>query len=240
MVSSTPVLTRLLASLMIAGALSGAATGIAQEDAPRGGEITEPEQDSQQAEPAADRPLAVPSDDPPTLRIPENIGEDPPPSNGEGRVPEAIRDAIRQRGDQRETGDAILDGVLDAIRRRGSVLDGSPLDPRQRDGDPLPQPELRPLPREGSGNGFAPPPGRRRGAATRPRSPIDAEGRFLLAEQLLKTARLLALRPDADPARRQLIDDLRAEAARVLAETRPPRSDGGPMPAGYGEPSRSY
>lgn len=243
MVSSAPMLIRVLASLAVAVVVWGAAAALSQEGSARdertGGE--RPERDSQQPEPSADRPPVDPPDDPPTLRIPENLGSDLPPT-GDDRIPERIRDALRQRGDHGETGDAILDGVLDAIRSQGSVLDGSPLDARQSVDEPRPRPELRPLPQEGFGRGSEEPRRDRRksGYPGHDRSRVDAEAHFLLAEQLLKTARLLDALSDSDPARQRLIENLRGEAARILAAMRLPPSDVGPAPAGYGEPSRSY
>lgn len=249
-----PISIRFLGPLALGGVFWLTAPAIAQEESPGDGaaaeqeQRTEPERGLERAAPAEDLPLEIPADDPPALRIPENLGSEPPPS-GDERVPENIRDALQGRESQSGTGDAILDGVLDAIRRRGSVLDGSPLEPRAGDDAPLTQPELRPLPREEFNRrdeifeeNRERPRGRRRSSA--PRSPsrpaVDAEARFLLAEQLLKTARLLASRDENDPARRKLVADLRDEAVRLLAAPPRPRSDGGPAPAGYDEPSRPY
>lgn len=239
MASSASTLTRVLAPLAVALVVFGAAAAMAQQETAAGKESDRPERDSPQSEPPADRPLAIPSDDPPTLRIPENLGPDLPPT-ADDQAPAKIRDALRQHGDGDQTGDPILDGVLDAIRSRGSVLDDSLLDPRHSDGEPLPRPELRPLPRDGFGNGAEGRLRHRRELDSRSHELIDAEANFLLAEQLLKTARLLAARSDSDVARRRLIDSLRGEAARVLAETRLPPPEAGPAPAGHAEPSRAY
>lgn len=248
MASSAPL--HLFGFLALSGALWIACPVTAQEGAPPGeaGAEQEADRESKPATPSEDLPVEIPADDPPALRLPEGLGPELSPT-GDERVPENIRDALQGREEQGETGDAILDGVLDAIRRRGSVLDGSPLDPRAVDEAPPGQPELRPLPREelqrreeSFESDLERPRGRRRPSASR--SPIhravDAEARFRLAEQLLRTARLLASYGENDPARRQLVADLRDEAIRLLAIPPRPRGDGGPAPAVYDEPNRPY
>lgn len=217
---------------------------------------------------AGQDPLLGEPTDPPALRIPPDQlkgngprkdepardGEGQPKEGGEpddalqrgGGAGEKIREMLEGRGDPRETGDPILDGVLDLLRNRGSVLDGSPLDPRSEESGLRPLPDAAPMPGAGPAPEWVP----YREGQSHPRSiprpaptekasapgAADDASRYLLAEQLLRTARLLAAQPPGDAQRQQLIDDLRNEAARCLAPQPPAPPNYGPVPAGHSEP----
>jgi hypothetical protein len=161
-----------------------------------------------------------------------------------GEVRKRIEDALRkptkdQRGNPlppTSTGDPILDDVLQVIRNRGSVLDGSSLDP-QTDLEAAPQPPStgrtvrpappRPLPQARieefpdpqtypaeplSGYPAAPRYGSSEAGQPRP------DSRFVAAEALLRAARLLADVPATDEGTAALIGAMRERAAMLLID----------------------
>ena len=161
-----------------------------------------------------------------------------------GEVRKRIEDALRkptkdQRGNPlppTSTGDPILDDVLQVIRNRGSVLDGSSLDP-QTYLEAAPQPPAtgrtvrpappRPLPRARieefpdpqtypaeplSGYPAAPRYGSSDAGQPRP------DSRFVAAEALLRAARLLADVPATDEGTAALIGAMRERAAMLLID----------------------
>lgn len=99
------------------------------------------------------------------------------------------------------TGDMVLDDVLEIIRRRGSVLDGTSLDPAN-DEAPL----IINLPREPE-SGDVP----------------AASAVYDAAEQLLRSARLLEKlsrtgEPSIDEDRAKLVRSMRSQAGRLLIQ----------------------
>jgi hypothetical protein len=115
------------------------------------------------------------------------------------------------------SGDPILDDVLDVIRRQGSVLDGSSLDPKIN-------------PANGSDRVDAP-------IMVDPRSAVrqspnvypmlpstDAfsvhgpDARFHVAELLLRAARELAALPDRDAQRNRIISAMREQATVLMID----------------------
>lgn len=161
-----------------------------------------------------------------------------------GEVRKRIQEALRQpTKDQRgnplppaSTGDPILDDVLQVIRNRGSILEGSSLDP-QADLKAPPQPSSanrifrpdpqQPLPRsrvEGFPNPQTYPPEPPSGYRGEPRyGSSDAEqarpdSRFIAAEALLRAARLLADTPASDEGTATLINSMRERAAMLLID----------------------
>ncbi len=161
-----------------------------------------------------------------------------------GEVRKRIEEALRQpTKDQRgnplppnSTGDPILDDVLQVIRNRGSVLDGSSLDP-QADLETVPQPPApnrtvrpapqRPLPRARTEEfpdpqtypaeplpGYRGEPGYGSSEAGQPRP----DSRFVAAEALLRAARLLADVPATNEGTAALITAMRERAAMLLID----------------------
>lgn len=189
----------------------------------------------------ADQPRELPSapSDPPTLRIPD-VGQPAAPPLGQPPAGQTARDKILEliEGEEgaEETGDPVLDGVLDLLRTEGSVLDGSSLDPRLA---PQPLPENRRLPESRLPPDRWPPyvdgDGRPQPRERDGREGADDTARYLLAEQLLRTARMLAAEPPLDSQRRRLIEDLRREAIRSLSASPLAPPDYGLEPAGHAE-----
>lgn len=161
-----------------------------------------------------------------------------------GEVRKRIEEALRQpTKDQRgnplpptSTGDPILDDVLQVIRNRGSVLDGSSLDP-QADLEAAPQPPSpnrtvrpappRPLPQARIEefpdpqsypaeplSGYRGEPRYGSSEAGQPRP----DSRFVAAEALLRAARLLADVPATDEGTAALIGAMRERAAMLLID----------------------
>ncbi|QEG39022.1 hypothetical protein [Roseimaritima ulvae] len=119
----------------------------------------------------------------------------PPDADARRRFDEAVQRRIQEaleNGDTAATGDPILDGTLNAIRRQGSVLKDWPAD--------------QALFSTPAGPPHNPPAG----------SQPD-EAHYHTAEALLRSARLLSQLPGQDATRQQLIHELRREAARCLA-----------------------
>lgn len=115
------------------------------------------------------------------------------------RAEQKIRDAL-QGDSPKPTGDGMLDDVIDLVRRRGSILDGSVLD----------SPEMRP---KAAASGLVSQP------------PHSIESRALAAEQLLRAARLLMHAGDVDECRRDLVARMRSEAVKLLTPTNPAKTD---------------
>lgn len=136
-------------------------------------------------------------------------------------VKRKIADALARDGHQNDpigsTGDPILDDVLNVIRRQGSVLDGSALDPRapQRGGPAAPN-----LPSTEQS-----PPPLPRGGEPVPMYPLQTEeylagpeARFHVAESLLRAARELAAMPGRNQQRDRLIAAMREQATVLLID----------------------
>ncbi len=92
-------------------------------------------------------------------------------------------------------GDPVLDDLLQLIRRRGSVLDGTVLDPSSDFDVPTHDPNAR--------------------QASDPRA-VEDDMAFA-AESLLRSARVLSQLGPPDPDRRELITRMRLEAGKLLA-----------------------
>lgn len=166
-----------------------------------------------------------------------------------GEVRKRIQDALRQpTKDQRgnplppaSTGDPILDDVLQVIRNRGSVLNGSSLDPRAVL-EAAPQPPAtgrmaRPAPQRPAPQRPVPPTRVEEfpNPETYPAEPLSGyrgeprygssetgqprpDSRFIAAEALLRAARLLADTPASDEGTAALINSMRERAAMLLID----------------------
>jgi hypothetical protein len=106
-----------------------------------------------------------------------------------------IRRAFSERGPIQPTGDGVLDDVLEVIRDRGSILDGSSFDPRA-------DPDRAPRRRHDL-------------VGTSTGRHVD---RVRLAELLLKSARLLEQVEPVDETRRELVNRMRLETVRLLSK----------------------
>lgn len=132
-----------------------------------------------------------------------------------------IEDALQRQASQpgapaAATGDPILDEVLDVIRRRGSVLNGSALDPQS--GQPatgLDQQSLTPAPAPSAPqqNAFS-----SQGLGTEIPDAAGPDARFHVAESLLRSARQLAALGQRDQASERLVSAMREQAAMLLLE----------------------
>lgn len=141
------------------------------------------------------------------------------------KITEALSRDNPQNDEAGSTGDPILDDVLNVIRRQGSVLDGSSLDPQtvrpamdsdenplgpnsqQKTPPPLPSAvlPLDSLPSDGQRSVFD----------------MDAEGpdaRFHVAESLLRAARMLAALPNRDAQRNRVIAAMREQATMLMID----------------------
>ncbi len=165
--------------------------------------------------------LVSPTQEPDTnvpqkLTVPSVEGVLPPlPSSPD--IEAIIRKTLSNPESGASTGDPILDGVLEAAGRRGSVVKGSMF-------ERFPSADLNAnpgLPGESSsgpqgivGPRFSP-------------SREQAEDELChVAEQLLVTARLLAQLPDgAMGPRRRLVTEMRREAARILGTLEPQQGE---------------
>ncbi len=131
------------------------------------------------------------------------------------KIAEALaRDAQRDEPSG-STGDPILDDVLNVIRRQGSVLDGSSLDPQTARPNAGAEPIM---PSAGQESPLVP--GQRV-----PMRPFDVDqsfsgpdARFHVAESLLRAARELAALPGRDQQRSRLIAAMREQATVLMID----------------------
>lgn len=137
--------------------------------------------------------------DPPVLQLPPFTDaplELPSAPGVKKRIEQAIENGVQNAS----SGDPVLEGILQTLQSKGSVLDGSSLDTREN-WDASPSPRVAPTPLSLNvvevGSGLS-----------------DAD--YELAEQLLKTARLISEQRHMDTQRRELVQRLRTEAARML------------------------
>jgi len=115
------------------------------------------------------------------------------------------------------SGDPILDDVLDVIRRQGSVLDGSSLDPKLNVGGGSNQ-SLGPIMAD-TRSGVQP------GPSVYPELPSadtfsshGPDARFHVAESLLRAARELAALPHRDEQRNRVISAMREQATILMID----------------------
>lgn len=130
------------------------------------------------------------------------------------RAVERIRETLSGGPTDRPSGDPLLDDVLQVIRGRGSILEGSSL-AEQPVSDSVPRRPRNPtLPRN-------------IGSPSTPGLPDASEdwsmgsgrsSRYRTAEMLLKAARLLAREPGSDESRTELVGRMRAEAAQLMSQ----------------------
>ncbi len=107
--------------------------------------------------------------------------------------------------------DPLLDDVMEVIRNRGSVIDGSSLDPHLADESLMPRSTPHP-------------PSRRADQGN-----VDRPSTYLAVENLLRTARLLESMPN-NSAHSGLVHEMRAHASKILidaisAESAPDQHD---------------
>ncbi len=158
--------------------------------------------------------LPLSADDPPSkLTLPPSQPmlppQLPPPSprseNSQRQIEDHLRRAISGDAEVKPSGDVVLDSIIEQLRSKGSVLDGSLLDPNE----PATQTaDSRQTNTQQVDPQQAQPP---------------SEQACLAAEQLLRSARMLSQLDDnaSDPARRQLIDQMRRQAAQLLSPPQP-------------------
>lgn len=141
---------------------------------------------------------------PPGTRPPVDLNDNPA---ARARIAEMLQRAqqnlgLKEQGrspsDQPQIADPILNDVLDVIRHRGSVLDGSSLD-EEANADTVPNLSDR---------AYSPPP---RGS--------DRDHRYQVAESLLRSARLLQQLGSTDPEQAQLIRSLRQQALTLMIQS---------------------
>ncbi len=119
------------------------------------------------------------------------VGQSPVPKGHDPGLQDAIKKALDGKTPVAETGDAILDGLIDAVNDTGSILDGSVLD------EELGKMDL-------ADDSSAP-------------NQFDSE-RAAVAESLLKASRRLERIGSSDKSRRELVAQMRSEAVRLLSE----------------------
>lgn len=163
---------------------------------------------------------------PPVPDVPPPSGESAAVENGGNQVVVPLSEPARRWIEQAlrrqandptapipSTGDALLDDVLDVIRRQGSVLDGSMLDEQLEedtrsllDRSTGPDAEAVPLPP--------------RPDDSLPGDPTVAhpDARFHVAESLLRAARELAALPRRDASSDRLIAAMREQATVLLVD----------------------
>ena len=127
----------------------------------------------------------------------------------DARSPEQSEvDKIRRtlEGETLSDDGTMLGGVLQEIRRRGSVVDQTVLDQTLLDDV---APEFPPA--TDANRGLTPPPAEHRAH----RSPTEKQ--FQTAEQLLRTARLLGETSPDDPDTAELVNQMRRTAIKLLA-----------------------
>jgi len=131
------------------------------------------------------------------------------------KIAEALSRDGQQSGAPGSTGDPILDDVLNVIRRQGSVLDGSSLDPQAGQPGIFPQENMQAA---GSVQRVPPP---------QPSAmvPLASEGqlsgpdaRFHAAESLLRAARKLSALPGRDQQRNRVIAAMREQATVLMID----------------------
>lgn len=125
-----------------------------------------------------------------------------PPERPDQITVDQIRGALETG--QPAAAPGILGDVLEVIRQRGSILDGSVLDPENE--DPLKMDE-RATPKRDAG------------VETSISPPIPSS--VNVAESLLRSARLLESIPGGDEERRVLIRQMRIQATRLLRQMYP-------------------
>ncbi len=118
----------------------------------------------------------------------------------EEAIRKRIEEVLRNRSATNPTsGDPMLDDLLELLRTRGSVLDGSLLDPQVPADQPRPPSDLRDERAVTSGN-------------------VLVSKSYALAEQMLKIARRLEGVGDDSGSRAALVVLLRREATRILID----------------------
>ncbi|MCO8120869.1 hypothetical protein NHH03_03905 [Stieleria sp. TO1_6] len=147
-----------------------------------------------------DAPLSQPAPSQPTELV---VPDQPLPPRGPAPDDPVLRERIERAldGDPDATsGNPLQSDVLDLIRRRGSLLKGSILDP-DSDSDQ----DFRGGPRP---------------VANQPTGELSSQqqNQFYAAEMLLKTARLLGKLNSDDDQTQQLASQMRGQAARLLAD----------------------
>lgn len=116
-------------------------------------------------------------------------------AEAKAQIRKALQGAGGENEQQKSVRDPLLDDVLQMLRRQGSLLDGTVLDPKLNETAERAEPA-------GSG------------PSARPNRPAA----FRTAETLLRSARLLEALPGQDAARQQLIQRMRGEASRCLRQ----------------------
>lgn len=109
----------------------------------------------------------------------------------------------RQSNPARSSGDPILDDVLDVIRRRGSVIEGSALDAGTAEGQSL-----------APGNTAA----ERRGDYSGPGPSSSSDAAYVAAERLLRAARSLQRLAGQDAGNDELARAMRRQAAKLMID----------------------
>lgn len=137
-------------------------------------------------------PQAPPTDEQP-IEIPKLEVVPIAPARNTEQQHDKIRAAL-DGGTPVTDGDPVLDDLLQLIRRRGSVLDGTVLDPS---------------------NEFDGPGSSASGAGATDRNTIE-DNKAFAAESLLRSARMLGQLGTPDDARRELMTRMRQEAAKLL------------------------
>lgn len=205
----------LLLLLRGSGPLSAQSAAPASGDSPAASAPSDDVADQQNAE-------SQPSvDDPPTSGDESDQMVIPLSDAAIQRIEEALRLQEANPEQQVQTGDPILDEVIDVIRRQGSVLDGSSLDTRS----PTPQaPPASMVPRaEDRRAEDRLQRGERFGLGDLDTEDFGeggsgADARFYAAESLLRSARMLQAVGGRDAEARQLISMMRERATVLLLE----------------------
>ena len=144
------------------------------------------------------QPLLVPQPPPVPFRLPANAPTLVPKDNPTAKS--MIADSLKQDASPAETqssGDPILDDVLGIIRRQGSVLDGSVLDPKA---DEALSDKFLPSKAAGKSESF------------------DRDSVYHTAEQLLRVSRMLQRLRSRDRDSDELIRTMRLQAAKMLID----------------------
>ncbi len=138
------------------------------------------------------------------LQFPDQVQiQDSPKINDESATApekEKIRQALNGTLGQPRTG-GVLDDVLEVIKQRGSILDGSSLDDQ-------PPKLVRPSTINATSNS----------TIDSQSSSASASTKAFVAEQLLKTSRMLESVANPDRQRKALIQQMRGEAVKLLSE----------------------